>query len=140
MINNVMNSFYFKTYARVCLLPFIVGAISQILRLIYDINNDLMPKQVSWSVIAIGLYVIPGLIIFANKISFMNNWDKFAYGLLISQLVGGVIIHCYILFTENTRVLHAFPHRYWYSFITVGYFTAMGLYVFSLNKRLYQRD
>ena len=137
MIKNVMVSFYFKTFARVCLLPYIVGAVSQILRLIYDINNDLMPKQVSWSVIAIGLYVIPGLVIFANKISFKNNWDKFAYGLIIFQLAGGVIIHSYLLLTENTSVLHVFPHRYWYSFIAVGYFTTMGLYVLYLNKRLH---
>ena len=134
-----MNSIYFKTFARVCLLPYIGGAISQILRLIYNVNNDLMPKQVSWIVIAIGLYVVPGLIIFANKISFKNNWDKFAYGLVTFQLTGGVIVHSYILFTKNTSVLHAFPHRYWYSFIAVGYFLTMGIYVYSLNKRLYQK-
>ena len=56
-----MNSFYFKTFARVCLLPYIGGTISQILRLIYNVNNDLMPKEVSWIVIVLGLYGAPGL-------------------------------------------------------------------------------
>ena len=132
-----MNSFYFKTFARVCLLPYIGGTISQILRLIYNVNNDLMPKEVSWIVIVLGLYGAPGLIIFVNKISFKNIWDKIAYGLLTIQLVGAVLVHSYILIKGSASVLHVFPHRYWYSFIAVGYFLAMGLYVLCLNKRLY---
>jgi len=133
-----MNSFYFKTYARACLFPYIGGTISQILRLIYDVNNDLMPKEVSWIVIVLGLYVTPGLIIFVNKISFKNIWDKMAYGLLTFQLVGAVLVHSYILLKGSSIVLHAFPHRYWYSFIAVVYFLTMGLYVLCLNKRLYR--
>ena len=135
-----MHAIYFKTFAKVCLLPYIIGAISQILRLIYNIDNDLMPIQESWAVIAIGVYVVPGLLIFANKISFKNYWDKFAYALVVFQLTIGVIVHAYILFTNNSSVLHVFPHRYWNSFITAVYFAMMGIYVFSINKRLYRKS
>jgi hypothetical protein len=97
-----------------------------------------MPREVSWAVIVLGLYAAPGLLIYSYKISFKYIWDKIVYGLLIFQLVGATIVHSYILVNRSASVLHAFPHRYWYSFIAVGYFLAMGCYILYLNKRFYQ--
>lgn len=133
-----MNSFYYKTFARVCLLPYIGGTIIHIFRLIYNFPIEEMSWEVDWVVVVVGGYGGLGLIIYANKIPFKNIWDKIAYGLLIFHLDGSVIVHAYILFMGSHSVLNIFP--YWYSFIAVGYFLALGLYVLNLNKRLYSTD
>src|SRR6185295_17983851 len=129
-----MKSFYYNTFARVCLLPYIGGIIIHILRLIYDFPIEEIPWEVDWVVLVIGGYGGLGLIIFANKIPFKNIWDKIVYGLLIFHLDGSVLVHGYILFKGSHSVLTIFP--YWYSAIAVGYFLFLGLYVLNLNKRL----
>ena len=132
-----MSSFYYKTFARVCLLPYIGGTIIHILRIIYDFPIEKIPLEIDWFIVVIGGYGGLGLIIFANKILFTNVWDKIAYGLLIFHLDGSVILHAYILLVGNHDILNIFP--YWYSFIAIGYFLALGYYVFTLNKRLYRK-
>jgi len=132
-----MSSFYYKTFARVCLLPYIGGTIIHILRIIYDFPIEKIPLEIDWFIVVIGGYGGLGLIIFANKILFKNVWDKIAYGLLIFHLDGSVILHAYILLVGNHDILNIFP--YWYSFIAIGYFLALGYYVFTLNKRLYRK-
>lgn len=131
-----MSSLYFKSFARVCLLPYIGGTIIHILRLIYHLQITEIPVEVDWVVVTVGGYAGLGLIIFANKIPFKGRWDKIAYGLLIFHLDGSVIIHTYILYAGNNNVLGIFP--YWYSWVAVAYFLALGLYVLDLNKRLYR--
>ena len=133
-----MSSFYYKTFARVCLLPYIGGTIIHILRIIYDFPIEKIPLEIDWFIVVIGGYGGLGLIIFANKILFKNVWDKIAYGLLIFHLDGSVILHAYILFVGNHNILNIFP--YWYSFIAIGYFLALGLYVINLNKKLYRKN
>ena len=131
-----MNTLYFRSFARVCLLPYIGGTIIHILRLVYHLPITEIPVEVDWVVVTVGGYAGLGLIIFANRIPFKNIWDKIAYGLLILHLDGSVIIHTYILYAGNHSVLGVFP--YWYSYVAVGYFLALGLYVLNLNKRLYR--
>ena len=121
-----------------CLLPYIGGTIIHILRLIYDFPITEIPVAVDWVVVTVGGYAGLGLIVFANKIPFNNIWDKIAYGLLIFHLDGSVILHAYILYVGNHNALGIFP--YWYSFVAVGYFLALGLYVLNLNERLYRTD
>jgi len=133
-----MSSFYYKTFARVCLLPYIGGTIIHILRIIYDFPIEEIPLEIDWFISVIEGYGGLGLIIFANKIPFKNFWDKIAYGLLIFHLDGSVILHVYILFVGNHDILNIFP--YWYSLIAIGYFLALGLYVINLNKRLYRTN
>ena len=94
--------------------------------------------EVDWFIVVIGGYGGLGLIIFANKILFKNVWDKIAYGLLIFHLDGSVILHAYILFVGNHHILNIFP--FWYSFIAIAYFLALGLYVIFLNKKLYKTN
>ena len=130
-----MNSFYYKTFARACLLPYIGGTIIHLLRLIYHFPIEEIPFEVDWVVVVIGGYAGIGLIIFTGKIAFKNLWDKIVYGLLIFHLDGSVILHAYLLCVGNHNALTVFP--YWYSFVAVGYFLALGLYVLNLNKRLY---
>lgn len=131
-----MSVLYFKSFARVCLLPYIGGTIIHIIRLIYHLPITEVPVEVDWVVVTVGGYAGLGLIVFANRIPFKGMWDKIAYGLLIFHLDGSVIIHAYILCVGNNSVLAIFP--YWYSFVAVGYFLALGLYVLNLNKRLYR--
>ena len=133
-----MKSFYYKTFARVCLLPYIGGTVLHIVRLIFDFPLEDIPFEVDWFIVVIGGYAGLGLIGFANKIPFKNSWDKIAYGLLIFHLVGSVIIHAYTIFAGNHDFYLIFP--YYYSFIAVAYFVPLGLYVLNLNRRLYLRN
>ena len=132
-----MNSFYYKTFARLALLPYVGGTVIHILRLLYDLSYEEMPFETDWLVVVVGGYAGLGLIIYANRIPFKNIWDKIIYGLLIFHLDGSVILHAYILLTGSHDILGIFP--YWYSFIAVGYFLGLGYYVFTLNKRLYRK-
>ncbi|MFT5513427.1 MAG: hypothetical protein ACI8SE_001834, partial [Bacteroidia bacterium] len=100
---------------------------------------DIMPKAGSWIIIAIGLYVTPGPVMYANRISFKNIWDKIIYTILTTQLFGAALLHVYILIKENTDVLHSYPHKYWYSFIAIAYFVAMMVYVVRLNRKWYTK-
>jgi len=133
-----MSSFYYKTFARVCLLPYIGGTIIHILRIIYDFPLEEIPFEADWLVVVVGGYAGLGLIIFATRIPFKNIWDKIIYGLLIFHLDGSVILHAYLLSIGNHDILNIFP--YWYSFIAIGYFLALGLYVINLNKKLYSKN
>lgn len=128
-----MTSFYYSTFARVCLLPYIGGTIFHILRLIYKIPIEAIPCEMDWFIVVVGGYGGLGLLIFINRINFKNTWDKIVYGLLIFHLDGSVIAHAYMLFEGNHNLLSIFP--LWYSLIAIGYFLTLGLYVYSLNKR-----
>ncbi len=133
-----MNSFYFKTFARLALLPYIGGTVIHILRLIYNFPIDAIPFEADWLVVIVGGYAGFGLIIYANRIPFQNLFDKIIYGLLIFHLDGSVILHAYILWVRSHEVLNVFS--YGYSFFAVAYFMGFGYYVLSLNKRLYRKQ
>ena len=130
-------SFYYKTFARLALLPYIGGTVIHIVRLIYNFPLDELPWQADWLVVLVGGYAGLGLIIYANRIPFKNLLDKMIYGLLIFHLDGSVILHTYVLWVGSHDVLNVFP--YWYSFIAVGYFLGLGYYVLILNRRLYPK-
>lgn len=133
-----MKSFYFKTFLRVSLLPYIGGTIAHILRLIYNLPIGQMPWFIDWFIILIGGYGGLGLILFAKKIPFKNIGDKIAYGLLIFHLNGSVIFHAYMLLTKNHDPLSVFSFNY--SFFALAYFIALGIYVLNLKRRLYQKS
>ena len=131
-----MDSFYYKTFARLALLPYIGGTIAHIFRLLYDFPIERIPTEVDWLIVVIGGYAGVGLVLFANRVPFVNLWDKVGYGLLIFHLNGSVLLHAYMLFVESHDALLIFP--YWYSFLAVGYFIGLGLYVRRLNDTLYR--
>ncbi len=129
------DSFYFKTFARLALVPYIGGTVIHILRLIYNFSIDEMPFEADWLVVIIGGYAGLGLIVYANRIPFHGLLDRIIYGLLIFHLDGSVILHAYILWVGSHEVLNVFS--YGYSFFAVAYFVGLGYYVLRLNKRLY---
>ena len=133
-----MSSFYFKSFARLALLPYIGGTVIHILRLIYDFPIEEMPFEADWVVVVIGGYAGIGLIVYAKRIPFQNLFDKIIYGLLIFHLDGSVVLHVYILWAGSHEVLNVFS--YGYSFFAVAYFVGLGYYVLRLQKRLYKRQ
>ena len=132
------DSFYFKTFARLALVPYIGGTVIHILRLIYNFSIDEMPFEADWLVVIVGGYAGLGLIVYANRIPFHGLLDKTIYGLLIFHLDGSVILHAYILWVGNHEVLNVFSYEY--SFFAVAYFVGLGYYVLRLNKRLYGKE
>lgn len=138
MFKNSYVTFYFKTFARICLIPYIGGTIIHLIRLIWNISLVEIPFEVDWLIVILGGYGGAGLILFHKHISFKNIWDKIAYALLIFHLIGSVILHTYILVEGDHSILNIFP--YWYSFIAIGYFIAFGIYVIHLNKRFYNPE
>ena len=95
-----------------------------------------MPREIDWLIVLIGGYAGVGLIVFANRVPFVNLWDRVGYGLLIFHLDGSVLLHAYMLFVGNHDALRVFP--YGYSYFAVAYFIGLGLYVRRLNDRLYK--
>ncbi len=132
------DSFYFKTFARLALVPYIGGTVIHLLRLIYNFSIDEMPFEADWLIVIIGGYAGLGLIVYANRIPFHGLLDKIIYGLLIFHLDGSVVLHAYILWVGSHEVLNVFS--YGYSFFAVAYFIGLGYYVLSLNKRLYGKQ
>ena len=130
-----MSSFYFQTFARLALLPYIGGTVIHILRLIYNFPITEIPFEADWLVVTVGGYAGIGLIIYANRVPFQNLFDKIIYGLLIFHLDGSVILHTYILWVGSHEILGVFS--YGYSYFAVAYFMGFGYYVLRLKKRLY---
>jgi len=130
-----MRTLYYNTFARVCVLPYAGGSIIHFLRLVLGFPIEQIPFEVDWVVVLIGGYAGLGLLVFISYIPFVNVWDKIAYGLLVFHLDGSVILHAYMLTANTHHPIRIFP--YWYSFIPLGYFIALGAYVLRLNKRLY---
>ena len=131
-----MRKIYYRTFARVALPLYVGGTIIHICRLIFDFPITKMPVQVDWVVVLLGGYAGLGFLVFVKSISFKNNWDRFAYTLLIFHLLGSVALHLYILIANDREIIGIFP--YWYSYIAVAYFAALGYYVLGLNKRFYR--
>ena len=130
-----MRNIYYKTFAKVAVPLYLGGTIIHISRLIFDFPITKMPVQVDWVVVLLGGYAGMGFLVFVNTISFKSNWDRFAYGLLLFHLLGSVALHMYILISNDRAIIGIFP--YWYSYIAVAYFAALGFYVLRLNKRFY---
>ena len=130
-----MRNLYYKTFAKVAVLVYLGGTIIHISRLIFDFPITKMPVQVDWFVVLLGGYAGMGFLVFVKTISFKSNWDRLAYALLIFHLLGSVALHMYILITNDRAIIGIFP--YWYSYIAVAYFAALGFYVLRLNKRFY---
>jgi len=106
-----------------------------IVRLIFDFPITKMPVEVDWVVVLLCGYAGLGFLVFVKRISFKSKWDRLAYALLIFHLLGSVALHMYILITNDRAIIGIFP--YWYSYIAVAYFAALGFYVLGLNKRFY---
>jgi len=130
-----MRNLYYKTFAKVAVPVYLGGTIIHISRLIFDFPITKMPVQVDWVVVLLGGYAGMGFLVFVKTISFKSNWDRLAYALLIFHLLGSVALHMYILITNDRAIIGIFP--YWYSYIAVAYFAALGFYVLILNKRFY---
>jgi len=133
-----MSSFYFNSFARLALLPYVGGTVIHILRLIYNFPIAEIPFEADWLVVIIGGYAGIGLIVYAKRIPFQNLFDKVIYGLLIFHLDGSVVLHAYILWAGSHDVLNVFSYSY--SFFAVAYFIGFGYYVLRLQKRLYGKQ
>jgi len=130
-----MRNVYYRTFAKVALPLYLAGTIIHISRLIFDFPITKMPVQVDWVVVLLGGYAGLGFLVFVKTISFKSNWDRLAYALLTFHLLGSVLLHMYILIANDREIIGIFP--YWYSYIAVVYFAALGFYVLGLNKRFY---
>ncbi len=133
-----MSSFYFNSFARLALLPYVGGTVIHILRLIYNFPIAEIPLEADWLVVIIGGYAGIGLIVYAKRIPFQNLFDKVIYGLLIFHLDGSVVLHAYILWAGSHDILNVFSYSY--SFFAVAYFIGFGYYVLRLQKRLYGKQ
>ena len=127
---------YYRTFARVALPLYFGGTMIHVSRLIFDFPITSMPYQVDWVVVLLGAYAGMGFLVFVKTISFKSIWDRLAYALLIFHLLGSVALHMYILIANDRAIIGIFP--YWYSYIAVAYFAALGYYVLGLNKRFYR--
>ena len=128
------KTFYFRTFAKVAILPYIGGTVVHTLRLIYKFPITEAPFWIHWVVVLFGGYASLGFIFHVNKIKFNSIIDKVLYGLVIFHLGGSVIMHGYSLVVQNNNWMGVFSMEY--SYFALLYFIGLGLYCKSLSKRI----
>ena len=129
-----MKGFYFKTFSKIAILPYIGGTILHILRLIYYFPIEEMPYEVDVVVVLFGSYACFGFMFFIRQIKFSNTLEKILHALVIIHLGGSAVMHGYSLIVQNHNWARVFP--LWYSYTAVFYFTVLGLYCVRLNHKL----
>ena len=129
-----MERFFFKTFARVALIPYVGGTIFHVLRLTLGFPIEEMPYELDWVVIVLGGYACAGFVRFAREVRFGGPWDKLLYGLVILHLGGSVVMHAYSLLVHNHDWAQVFPRGY--SDFAIVYFVVLGLYCLELSRRL----
>ena len=130
----MLGSFYFKTFAKVAIIPYVGGSIAHILRLIYKFPLVETPGWIHWVIVLIGGYAVIGFVVFAHKIKFRSILEKIAYGLVIFHLGGSVILHAYSIIMRNNFWMQIFSLEY--SYFALFYFIGLGLFCKSLSKRI----
>ncbi len=128
------GGFYFRTFAKVALLPYIGGTVVHTLRLIYKFPIVEMPFWIHWAIVLLGGYASLGFVFHVSKIKFHGIIDKVLYGLVIFHLGGSVIMHAYSLVVQNNNWMGVFSLEY--SYFALLYFVGLGLYCKYLSKRI----
>jgi len=128
------KTFYYRTFAKVAIVPYVGGTIAHILRLIYKFPIEEAPFWIHWIVVLFGGYASIGFIFHVKKIKFKGIIDKLLYGLVIFHLGGSVIMHTYSLVVQNNNWMGVFSLEF--SYFAIFYFVLLGLYCKSLSKRI----
>ena len=127
-----MDSFYFRTFAKAAILPYIGGTVAHTLRLIFKFPVEQAPNWIHWPIVVLGGYASLGFILFFKKIKFRGRLDKLLYALVFFHLLSSVIMHAYSLVVQNSNC--RFPM--WYSYFAIIYFAGLGLYCNWLSRRI----
>ncbi len=128
------KTFYFRTFSKVAILPYIGGTVAHTLRLIYKFPIVETPFWIHWVIVFLAGYASFGFIFHVNKIKFRGVIEKIIYGLVIFHLGGSVIMHAYSLAAQNNNWMGIFSLEY--SYFALLYFVGLGLYCKSLSKRI----
>lgn len=126
--------FFFRTFAKLAIVPYVGGTVANILRLIYKFSLTESPFWIHWAIVVICGYVVTGFIWFVRKIEFQGTWDKFLYGTVILHLGVSVLTHLYSIITRSNSWMGIFPLNY--SYFALVYFVGLGVYCYSLGKRV----
>lgn len=129
-----MKSFYFRTFTKAAILPYVGGTVAHTLRLIYKFPIVEAPMWIHWAIVIIGGYAVFGFVLYFKKIKFGGVIDRVLYGLVIFHLGSSFIMHAYSLFVQNNNWMAVFSLEY--SYFAIVYFVALGLYCKYLSKRI----
>ena len=128
------KTFYYKTFAKVAIVPYVGGTVAHTLRLIYKLPLEEAPFWTHWAIVLLGGYASLGFVFHIRKIKFHGIIDKILYGFVIFHLGSSVIMHSYSLVVQNNNWMGVFSLEY--SYFALFYFVALGLYCKSLSKRI----
>ena len=128
------TTFYFETFAKVAVIPYIGGTVAHTLRLIYKFPIEETPFWIHWVIVLVAGYASLGFVLHVSKIKFRGVVDKVLYGVVIFHLGGSVIMHAYSLVVQNNNWMGVFPLEY--SYFAFLYFVGLGLYCKWLSKRI----
>ncbi len=131
---SMTKTFYFRTFAKVAIIPYIGGTIAHTLRLIYKFPIVEAPFWIHWVIVLLGGYVSLGFVFHVSKIKFHGIIDKVLYGIVIFHLGGSVVMHAYSLIVQNNNWMGVFSLEY--SYFALIYFVGLGFYCKSLSKRI----
>ena len=129
-----MKTFYFQTFTKIAVIPYIGGTIAHLLRLIYKFPLEAAPMWIHWAIVIVGGYAWIGFLLHAHNIEFKGLIDKILYGLVILHLGGSIILHGYSLIVQHNNWMKIFSLEY--SYFAIVYFVVLGFYCRSLSKRI----
>ena len=128
----ILEPFYYRTFAKVAVIPYVGGTVAHTLRLIYKFPIIEMPSWIHWVIVLVGGYVVTGFVLFAHKIEFRSIIDKVLYGLVICHLGASVVLHLYSIIMRSNDWLGVFPMEF--SYFALLYFIGFGLFLLLYDR------
>lgn len=129
-----MHAFFYRTFARVALLPYLGGTILHLVRIGGGQAEMHIPFEVDYFIVFIGGYAGTGFVVFIRRIPFKSIVDRVLYGLVAFHLLGSVILHARAILMDNHDFFRIFSLEY--SYFAVVYFVVFGSYCFLLQRRI----
>lgn len=128
------RDFYFRTFAKAALLPYIGGTIVHLVRLITGHEVIRIPFEVDYFIVFVGGYAGTGFVVFWRRVPLRSLGARILHGLVAFHLLGSVVLHARAILLGNHDLFAVFS--YGYSAFAVGYFVVLGSYCYVLQRRI----
>ena len=120
-----------RTFGKVVAVLYIFGVTLQLSRIIIGFDPSSMPRVFDVVILIGALYGGIGYLKFWKDIYFSKTVKKVFYSIITFHLLGSVIIHAFILFIPNNKILDIFP--VWYSYIMVAVMILFAFYSWNVR-------
>lgn len=128
------RNFYYHTFAKAALLPYIGGTVLHLVRLISRNPEMEIPFEVDYFIVLVGSYAGMGFLVFWKDVPLKTIGARILQALVAFHLLGSVILHARAIVLGNHDLFAIFSYEY--SYFAVVYFVVLGSYCFVLQRRI----